>query len=364
MREMSALVDELLGDPMGSARARAKAGERVVGCVGVDVPVELVTAAAAHAVRLPARIGAQTPMADRYLESSFAPALRSITEQWLSGGYDFLDAVILSRSDDGTQRLYYYLCELQRRKLAGGPRVLLYDIAKIARARSERHTLDATARLARELGGSIGALPDAIATRNRRRELLHELGLWRQSASPPLGTAVERVLRASDLDDSARFDEALSRWMREPRAVRSGARLLLAGSTPPDERLHAEVERAGGCVVAEFGDHSVHRLGEPIPSGKADPLERLARHYHALRQSPRAFFDRAAEIAEQARRGRAAGVVLWLIEEDESLAWDVPVIQQKLSSEGIALLTLTRCRWDASDGALDRVRQFVSGLRP
>ena len=364
MLEMSALVDVLLNDPMGPARRRAKAGERVVSCVGVDVPLELVTAAAAHAVRLPARIEAQTPRADRYLESSFAPALRSITEQWLSGAYDILDAVVLSRSDDGAQRLYYYLCELQRRTLAGGPRVLLYDIAKIPRARSERHTLDATAQLARELGASIAALPQAIAVRNRRRELYRELALCRQGASPPPGTAVERALRASDLDDPARFDEALSRWIRETRAIRTGPRLLLAGSTPPDERLHAEVERAGGCVVGEFGDHSVHQLGEPIPSAEVNPLECLARHYHALRQSPRAFFDRAAGITEQARRGRADGVVLWLIEEDESLAWDVPVIQRKLASEGIALLTLTRCRWDASDGALDRVRQFVADLHP
>lgn len=363
MLEMSALVDQLLGDPLRAARAHRQAGERVVGYVGVDVPVELVTAAAARSVRLPARIEAQTPQADRYLESSFAPALRSITEQWLSGAFDFLDTVIMSRSDDGTQRLYYYLCELQRRGLAGGPRPLLYDIAKIPRARSERHTLDAMGRLARELDARIEALPDAIAARNRRRERLRDLCRRREGTSPPLGSAVERVLRASDLDDSGTFDEALARWMREPLPVRSGPRLLLAGSTPPDERLHATIEDAGGCVVDEFGDHSAHRLGEPISANEAaDPLERLASHYHALRQSPRAFFDRAAEIAEQARRSTADGVVLWLIEEDESLAWDAPVIRQKLSSEGIALLTLTRCRWDAGDGALERVHRFVSAL--
>jgi hypothetical protein len=98
--------------------------------------------------------------------------------------------------------------------------------------------------------------------------------------------------------------------------------------------------------------------------GTADALERLALHYHALPHGPRAFFDRAAEIAEQARRVRADGVVLWLIEEDESLAWDVPAIGRKLASDGVPLLTLTRRRWDAGDGALDVVREFVSGLCP
>lgn len=365
MREMDALLDELLGDPMASARARVRAGERMIGYVGVDVPMELVTAADARAVHLLGRVDAETPHADRYLESSFAPALRSITEQWLSGAYDCLDALILSRSGDGTQRLYYYLCELQRRGLSGGPRLLLHDIAKIPRSRSERHTLDATVRLARELGTRTAALPDAIAARNRRRELLRELCRRRESDAPPLGTVVERVLRASELDDPGLFDETLSRWIRKPFARHTGPRLLLAGSTPPDERLHAVIEREGGCVVDEFGDHSARRLGEPIELHGADePLERLASHYHALRQSPRAFFDRGAEIAERARRARANGVVLWSIEEDESLAWDAPVIQRKLESDGTPLLTLTRCRWDASDDALARVRQFVSDLRP
>jgi len=363
MGEMSNWVDELLGDPLGSARSHAKAGERLIGYVGVDVPVELVRAAGARAVRLPARMETDTPHANRYLESSFAPALRSITEQWLSGAYEFLDAVILSRSEDGTQRLYYYLCELQRRGLAGGPPLHLYDIAKIPRARSARHTLAATVSLSRALRTHIEALPDAIAGRNRRRALLQGLCLWRQGASPPLGTAVERVLRASELGDAAPFDEALSRWMHERLPTRSGPRLLLAGSAPPDERLHAAVERAGGCVVDEFGDHSAHRLGEPIPSSAtADPIERLANHYHTLCQGPRAFFDRAAAIGEQALRVRADGVVLWLIEEDESLAWDVPVIQRRVGAEGIPLLTLTRRRWDAADGALDEVHRFVCGL--
>jgi len=365
MGEMSALVDELLGDPLEPARTRAKAGERVIGYLGVDVPVELVMAAGAHPVRLPARVETATPAADRYLESSFAPALRSITEQWLRGTYDFLDAVVLSRSEDGTQRLYYYLCELQRRGLASGPRVFLYDIAKIPRARSERHTLDATVSLARDLGSRLDALTGAIRARNRRRELLGTLCRWRESASPPLGTAVERALRASELGDPGPFDGALARWMCEGCGAFSGPRLLLAGSAPPDERLHAAVERAGGCVVDEFGDRSAHRLGEPISlTGAADPIERLASHYHGLCQSPRAFFDRAVKIGEQARAVSADAVVLWLIEEDESLAWEVPVIERRLRSDGIPLLTLTRRRWDAADGALDEVRRFASGLRP
>lgn len=369
MTGMHTMVDELLADPLGPARERARAGGRVVGYVGVDIPVELITAAGAHALRLPALADIETANADRYLESSFSPAVRRVAEQWLSGAYDFLDAVVLSRSDDSAQRLYYYLCELQRRGLAAGPRALLYDIAKIPRESSRRHTLAATTRLAGELGTRAQSLPEAIASRNRRRELLRDLVQWRASDAPPRGTAVERLLRAADLGDPDAFDRELSGWMRAPRAHHAGPRLLLAGSAPPDERLHARIERAEGCVVDESGDHSARRLGDPISPGAAESadstmssIERLSNHYHALRHGSRALVDRAAAIDEQLRQSRVDGVVIWLIEEDESLAWEVPSVHAMLAASGTPHLLLTRRRWEADDGALEAVSEFVANL--
>ena len=87
-----------------------------------------------------------------FLESAHAPELRIIVEQWLAGELDFLDAVIFSRTDESAQRIYYYLCELQRRGLCGGPRPLLFDLAKIARPTSIEHSRESTRRLAEELG--------------------------------------------------------------------------------------------------------------------------------------------------------------------------------------------------------------------
>jgi hypothetical protein len=80
--------------------------------------------------------------ADRFVESSFTPELRLIVEKWLDGSLDHLDAVIFSRGDDSGQRVYYYLCELQRRGLCRGPRALLFDVATLARTASIEHTLD------------------------------------------------------------------------------------------------------------------------------------------------------------------------------------------------------------------------------
>lgn len=395
MNELSTIVNSLLADPLAPARARAQAGGRVVGLLGEDIPMELVRAAGAAGLQLAGlqvrdlmatgvtEDGSETPHADRYLEASFPPSARQTVEAWLTGAFDFLDAVIFSRSNDSTQRLYYYLCELQRRGLAQGPRPLLYDLAKIPRASSQRHTQLATLRLARELAVDVGseALSEAIRVRNRRRALFRELEDLRATDHPPRGTDVNRVLRASDLvmaepGDAgiAAFDEALSGWIHsaaaaEPAAAQSvnesarGPRVLLAGSVPPDERLHAAVEQGGGCVVGEVGSHSPARLGEPVPLEPSRPaIDALADHHHALCFGPRAFYDRARAILDDALRLRADGVVLWLIEEDESMAWDVPPIRQALASQAIAHLVLTRQRADCSDGALDRVAEFVASL--
>jgi len=83
MSELEMMVDAVLLDPMATARARARQGQRVIGYVGAEIPVEVILAAGAFPLRLPGRVQA-TDQADRYLESRFTPDLRSIAEQYLT----------------------------------------------------------------------------------------------------------------------------------------------------------------------------------------------------------------------------------------------------------------------------------------
>ena len=206
------------------------------------------------------------------------------------------------------------------------------------------------------------ALPAAIAGRNRRRALLGAVEALRQSAAPPPGPAVERLLRASDRCDPESFDAALEDWLRSPHPAWTGQRLLLVGSAPPDARWHDAVEQAGGRIVAERGDHSVGRLGEPI-AVTDDPLRALGVHHHRLPYGPRSFVDRAPDVAALAARYRADGVILWMIEEDESMVWSVPDIASALEATGVPLLSLTRRRWVGGDDTADVIQSFVKTLR-
>ncbi len=362
MSMLPQLLQDTAADPLRHARAHAERGGGVIGLVGYDAPVELVLAADALPVQLPAFADRATPQADRYLEPSFVPMLRSIVDEWLRGRFDFMRAVIFSRSDDSAQRCYYYLCELQRCGLAGGPTPLIFDVAKIPRTTSQAHTQASLRTLAETLVSDPAKLPEAVATRDRRRTLFSRLELARRSARPPVGSDCERLLRLADAVPADRLDRELAAWLAGDFPPHQGPRVLLAGSVPPDGRLHEAVERAGGCVVAEVDDRGLDGRGSICDSGP-DPIPALARHYHGLDCGARSFADRAAVLARRATETRADGAVLWLIEEDEAPAWQLPAMTAALAAARVPLLSMTRRRWDARDGTLEEIEAFTRRLQ-
>src|SRR5690606_35990857 len=101
-----------------------------------------------------------TPWADRWLESSFPYWSRAILEQWHDGAFDQLETVVFSRADDASQRLYYYVAELQRSGKLRGPAPRMFDIALIPRESSLAHTEGALLELMGALDVEADALPD------------------------------------------------------------------------------------------------------------------------------------------------------------------------------------------------------------
>jgi len=360
---LETLVTNTLLDPLAAARAYEQAGGRVIGYVGAEIPVELIIAANAMPLQVPVFGTTDFKSANQYLENSFEPAVRAITERYLQGELDFLEAIILPRSNDSAQRLYYYLCELRRSNMVGGPTPLIYDLAKIPRDSSLTHSEQATRRLAQTIGAEEIALPKAIAFRNRRRELLAAANVARSRHNNLQGSFIDRVFRAADLCEAIQFDTALSDWLERNQRKNGipGPRVLLAGSAPPDERLHRAVETAGGNVVAEFGDFaSCSAQLPPIP--EEGSFAALALHYRSLTHGPRAFIDRAEVTVACAQSAQVDGVIQWLTEQEEALVWDVPAQKSALAAAGIPILSMVRRCWDASDGTTDEIISFTKSL--
>lgn len=349
MMTFDSWAEAVLADPL----ARTRQAERAIGYVGFDLPEDLFAATGAAVAHLPWDAGRPTPQADRWVEGSFAPWTRSILEGWAEGDFDHFESVVFSRGDDSAQRLYYYVTELQRRGRISGPKPLILDIARIPRASSISRTAGSLRTLAEALGVDGEALRDGIAATNDQRATVASLGASRAGR----GSRYERIARASlfaPLPTAA--------WQDEPGGAPAVAcRILLAGTAPPDDRLHRLVEAAGANIVDELHDRPLDRIGEVIDPG-ADPFAAVAAGLHAARFGPRSFVDPAAMLIERARRARADAVLLWLIEQEESIVWHVPSQRAALAQAGFPSLVLTRRAWDAADGTPDEISGWIGEL--
>ena len=324
--------------------------ERPIGYVGFDIPPDVMLVSGRPFLHLPWVKGRATPLADRWLESSFPGWARSLLQDWLSGAFDGIAQVVFTRGDDAAQRLYYYICELQRRGLAGGPQPLIFDVAKIRRPSSVQHCERAVRNLLRELAVDEAALADGIAQADLLRRHFARLEASRHAA----GHCYENIARASLYSPLWPLLQQL-----ELTATGPERRVLLAGSVPPDDSLHLAAEAVGWNVVGEFNQLALTRLGAPIMPDAGDLVPALARHCHAAEGGSRDFSDRASALLRAVAMKRAEAVVLWLTDEDEVLAWQVARQRTALTAAGIAVLVLARQRWDGSDAACERVRQFL-----
>ncbi len=327
-----------------------------VGFVGPDIPIEVLIASGRPFGHLPWRVDGETPWADQWLESSFPYWSRSILEQWQAGAFDALETVVFSRADDASQRLYYYVRELQRHGKLRGPAVRMFDIALIDRESSLAHTEAAVSALMNVLGVAADVLPKAIDRANGLRRRFAEIERDRVANGP----LYERLARAALCTNPCEWVDGLTLAQSAPAATR----VLLAGSMPPDERLHEAVEAAGASVVAEAHALALDRLGAAdagacVETGE-QPVRALARHLRASSVSPRAFFDRAAWIVRRAQAARADAVVIWLTREDEALAWTAPSQQRALVAAGLPVLLLAARRWQADDDACEQIAEFVA----
>ncbi|MCX7864841.1 MAG: hypothetical protein N2423_07390 [Novosphingobium sp.] len=290
----------------------------MIGIAGPDLPHEVLLAAGRHAGPLafdPQRDGHR---AGRWLESKFAPWAGPLLEHWLDGDYNHLDAVLFSRADDTSQRLYYYICELRRLGEAKGPEPLIFDIARIPRAISRDRTVAEVRALASRLGVDDAALEAAIASTNARRT--------------------------------------------EVAAVPDGPRCLLVGSPPPDLRLHQVVEAAGFVPLGETLAQQWMALGEAVAQGTGDPAVAIGSALHARKGGPRSFADPAELLHERIAASGAAAVVLWRIEEDEAQCWHLPAERRVLEESGLPYLVMMRRDWLGRDGAAGEIAAFLQGL--
>ena len=349
-------LDALLADPIAALGA---VGGSPLGYVGSDVPLDLLLATGRPVAHLPWKVDRATPRSERWLEGSFPGWVHSILEDWAAGAFDGFADVVFSRGNDASQRLYYYVCELQRIGELRGPRPLIFDAAYVPRETSRIHMTAALRRLGTALGVDDAGLRAGIAQANRRRLLLQSV----QARRAGQGALHEKLLRAGLFGDVLPLLEVQGLPTGDGLAAAEASRVLLAGSVPPDGRLHRAVQSAGACVVAEHHEFGLARLGACIDADAADPFDAVVRQRREAPLVGRGFKDPAQALRDAAIQARADAVVLWLTRDDEARAWHVPAQRAALAEAGIPALVLPAMRWLADDGALERINEFMGTIR-
>ena len=292
----------------------------MIATVGPCIPHDLLAASGRHAGPLAWRLDRATPRAEAWLESKFPRWAHSILEDWAEGRFDDISTVLFSRADDAAQRLYYYICELQRRGLIGGPRALIVDVAKIPRPSSEAHTIAAVRSLAQEFAVDEAALEAGIVATNRTR-----------------------VAAASEPAPASRS-------------------CILVGTPPPHRLLHDAIAEAGFTPVGQTLGELWADPGPLVEEATGDPAAAIGRQLHRRRDDRRGFGDAPGAALDLARRHNAQAAILWYGEEDEARVWDLPRMRQSLADAGLPLLAMTRRDEAARDGAPEEVRAFLEGL--
>lgn len=291
----------------------------MIAIAGPNLPITLLTATGRFEGVLAFDPDRATPRSDGWLETKFAPWARPLLETWAEGAYDDLEHVLFSRADDTSQRLYYYICELQRREHLGGPQPLILDVCKIPRGTSRTRTIAKLRELADRLSVGTDALGEAIARTNEDR----------QASADSSGAPV----------------------------------CLLAGTPPPDWRLHEVIEfcgfaPAGSTLTQEWLD-----AGPPVDKGNGDPFAALGEQLHARQRGPRSFADAKSVLAKSIETAQPRAVILWRIEEDEAQCWHLPAEREALEFANIPAFVMTRRDWLANDGAREEIAAFLEGVK-
>lgn len=330
-----------------AAREWKKRGGKVVGYLCDTVPIELISAAGLFPLRITGDPRSGTAAADEYLDPVYEGFVRSAVHLLLTGHYDFVDYLVLSRSRDSIAQLYSHLSQIR----ALNPSVTIselyaFDVNNNRSYASQFYNLarvrDLATRLEQWSGQTISnaRLEQSIAVANENRMLLQQVAALR-AAEPPRLSGVEalQIIGASMFMRTEEHNRLLREFLANTAGLvpRTGTRVFVEASPLDNLQFYELLETCGATVVGE--DHCWgNRYGQDLVETGGDPLECVARRYQYKAPGPEVVFPaglRAEYCARQAVESKAQAAVFYIYEWDTVQAWDYPGQDCALRARGI-----------------------------
>jgi benzoyl-CoA reductase/2-hydroxyglutaryl-CoA dehydratase subunit BcrC/BadD/HgdB len=350
-------------------------GGQVVGCLGSDVPEELLIAAGLLPVRVCGDPEADLELADPYIEHAFDPRVRSRFLRIIDGSYSYLDHLVVSSSSDALVRVFYYLRAL---RLADPslpiPDLYFFDLLH-TRLRTSRvynrdrgHDLKGVIEQWCEREVADEDLVKAIGICEENRRLLRRLSDLRAPGSPRVsGVQALEVIGASMFLPRREHSRLVAAFLQEAGLSDPlpGVRLFVTGSAQDYVQFYELVESCGAVVVGEDHDWGArHSAG--MTHITADPIDGIVDRY-CLRQPgahQSTVSERVTALVEAVHDTDAQGVIAFIYEADDAPSWDFPEQRGALEAEGIPVLLLDRQPYnlDQTSELRKRIDAFVRSI--
>lgn len=332
------------------------------------VPEEIILAAGLR----PCRFLPESNQAEAWIHPNTCGYVKSILAAGLAGGERRAAGIIIANSCDAMRRLY----DLWTEYVPAVPAFFL-DIPKKRDADSIAFFASELRRLGEWLQTTIpGCMLDeenlrtAVRTCNRIRASMGKVLLAQRSAhADGFGTRVFDLCLAATRQARSELAAEIDRFLATVPAKTHDTgkrRIVIAGGLVNQRHVVAEIENAGGRVVALDTCIGLRHYQAPVAEDAPDLILDLARRYLTRPSCARmeGLEERIRSIKGLAEDVQADGVVFCSLKFCDPCLYDVPIVRAKLRESGIPFLWLEHdYAWSGLGQLRTRIGAFLELTR-
>ncbi len=348
-------------------------GKKVIGWSCNYVPEEIIHAADMLPIRVTGKAEpVELSEATGYMYTTSCTPMRSCLQLGLNNEYSFLDGFVTGSACDQSRRLFdiwiryiqtpfTHILGIPSKLSDRGYKLYRKEVLEFKRELESFFQVQITPQ----------ALRDSIALFNKTRELLKGIYELRKSDSPPItGAETLEVLNASMKMPKEGINLLLEKLLQEAASIRRPTdrkiRLMVHGSMLNNPGFIKFIEDQGCIIVVDELCTGIRYLSDPIDaSPELDPLEAISRRYFYRFPCPRTFAHeiRFNRILDLVKEYKVHGVIAEIVRYCAPLAWDLPMLSERLKHQGIPLLRLNLEYGTGESGPIKtRVQAFLETL--
>ncbi|MDY7039014.1 MAG: 2-hydroxyacyl-CoA dehydratase family protein [Thermodesulfobacteriota bacterium] len=341
--------------------------DRLFGWLCSYTPEEIIHAAGFHPVRVRGE-GNPVSRADGLLHTNMCPFVRSVLDDAMSGGLDYLSGMVIANSCDAMRRLFDAWSVFRKNDT-----LFLLDPPKGAGDLAVLNYADQLRDFSRTLDESSpekitdSSLARSIGIFNKTRELMAKVSILSSNGALSGYTAFN-IMQVAGRCNREIFNQRLGRFLekftREENAG-NGVRIMLAGCLIDRPDLIRVIEDVGADIVTNELCTGIRQFDQMV-SLEGDPYQALAERY--IRRAPCARMmdldHRKKYLQGLTEKNRIDGVIYYIIKFCDHYMWDFPVIKKLFEEEGIPVLDVEGEYIKGSYGPLKtRIQAFVESLK-